>query len=367
MKRLSLLLFCLVMFFYSAPAEGTRILVTFGGDSTLGSEDYLWNDPESFIRMVKQHGKAYPFEKLQFLFAHDDLTVVNLENVFYESVRGQITKTYNFRAPLDYAEILTLGSIEAVTLGNNHTIDYGRGGFESTTNALDDEGVDWFVDCAYTNKTFIYEKDGIKIGFAGFYIGYFRSNIREVRASLQALQDAGCRTIVGVMHGGSEYAVRHDRSQELMADVFLEYGASVVIGHHPHVIQGMEVKQGATILYSLGNLSFGGNKRIKDMADTALVAQVVFAFDENRNFVGHEVTLHPIHPSGTFTDVNDFRPIAATGSQAQRVIDLVQADSLIPVLPYIQGAGARQAFVSAPPALPGAVDPMGIRIRIEPK
>ena len=367
MKRLSVLFMCLIMSFFSAFAEGTQIVVTFGGDSTLGSEDYLWDDAGSFIQMIRKHGKKYPFEKLQFLFAHDDLTVVNLENVFYASTRGLITKTYNFRAPTDYAEILSLGNIEAVTLGNNHTIDYGRDGFQSTINALNHEGVDWFVDCAYANKTFIYEKNGIKIGFAGFYIGYFRSNIKEVRASLQALQDAGCRTIVGIMHGGSEYAARHDRSQELMASVFLEYGASVVIGHHPHVVQGMAVQNGASILYSLGNLSFGGNKRIKPMADTALLAQVRFEFDEDRNYVGHQMTLHPIHPTGTFTEVNDFRPIPAHGAQAQSVISTVQADSLFAILPYVEGEGARQAFVPAPPPLPGAVDPMGVYIIIEPK
>ena len=350
---------------YPKPENGTEIVVTFGGDSTLGSEDQMWHEATSFIQTIKREGFSYPFEKLYPLFSKDDLTIVNLEGTFYEGVQGKRVKTYNFRAPLDYAKILPLGSIEAVTLGNNHAGDYGQPGFDSTIQALEKEQVDWFVEAAEGNKTFIYEKNGIKIGFVGFYIGYWRSNIMQVRAALQSLQEAGCATIVGIMHGGTEYAEKHGSVQDRMADTILEYGASLVIGHHPHVVHGMDVRKNASILYSLGNLSFGGNKRIKKMADTALVVQARFVFDRNKVFLGHQLTIHPIHPSGTGTNTNDYRPILAKGAEAERVMGLMQMDTAFPLAPYVEGKGALQVFVPAPPRLPGPPGPLDIHIKIE--
>lgn len=351
---------------YPLPEGGTEIVLTFGGDSTLGSEDYLREEATSFVQMVNQHGYAYPFEKMYPLFSTDDVTVVNLEGAFYDSTAGKVTKTYNFRAPTEFARILPLGSVEAVMLGNNHTIDYGQAGFDSTVAALEKENVAWFVDSNEANKTWIYEKNGIKIGFAGYYIGYWRANIGKVRESLQALRDAGCATIIGSMHGGSEYAQKHNNHQAMMADTLIQYGASVVMGHHPHVVQGVEVRNNATVAYSLGNLSFGGNKRIKNMADTALVTQVRLVFDKDQKYLGHQMTIYPIHPTGTFTKVNDYRPIFATGEEAQRIMALVQADTPYPLAPYVEGKGALQPFVPAPPPLPGPPDPMDLYIKIEP-
>lgn len=347
------------------PEGGTEIVLTVGGDSTLGSEDAMWEESTSFIRHIAQNGYGYPFKNLMPLFESDDLTIVNFEGVLAETDSGKVPKTYNFRAPTDYANILPVSSIEAVTLGNNHSGDYGQAGFDSTVKALDSVGTEWFVNCPQGNKTFIYEKNGVKVGFLGFYIGYWRSNRAQINQALKELKDAGCAAIVAMMHGGSEYSQRHDESQFNMAMSCIEQGASVVIGHHPHVLQGLQKIKGATIVYSLGNLAFGGNKRVKNMADTALVVGARLLFDAQKNYLGHQLTLYPIHPSGTGNKNNNYQPVFATGDEAARIMGILQADtSSFTLAPYTEGKGALQEFVPAlEPDRP--IGPMDVHIKIE--
>ncbi len=347
------------------PEGGCEIVVTIGGDCTLGSEDDKWGEDSSFIQHILRMGYLYPFAHMRSMFEKDDLTIVNFEGVLAEKPSGKVAKTYNFRAPVDFARILPLSSIEAVTLGNNHSGDYGQQGFDSTVKALDDAKVSWFVDCPQGNQVYVYEKDGVRIGFLGFYVGYWRSNRGRISQSLKELKEKGCATIVAIMHGGSEYSQRHDGSQKKMAMSCIEQGASVVIGHHPHVLQGLERVGDATIVYSLGNFAFGGNKRIKPMADTALVVQARFLFDKDKRYAGHQLTLHPIHPTGTFSEVNNFQPIFATGSEAQRIMGILQSDTAsFTLMPFVEGKGALQAFVPAPvPKVPS--DPMDVHILME--
>ncbi|HSK68031.1 MAG TPA: CapA family protein, partial [Candidatus Limnocylindria bacterium] len=108
------------------------IRLTFTGDSTIGGEDRLEGKDYSFHGYVRKHGYGYPYANFREYFAQDDLTVTNLEGVLYDGTRGRADKPINFRGPTDYVNVLLEGSIEAAFLGNNHAMDYGAPGFEST-------------------------------------------------------------------------------------------------------------------------------------------------------------------------------------------------------------------------------------------
>lgn len=339
----SLLLF-LSLWSPAAMAEGTDILLSFVGDCTLGSEEHVRLKPESFDSYIQQHGHAYPFSGVRQVFENDDVTVINLENVFYDSESHKAQKTYNFRGPTAFTEILTQGSVELSFLGNNHTMDYGLPGFESTVHALEAGGHNWFAVTDHSVKTWIYEKDGIKVGFTGLYFSYWIRGLDRVKDSLQQLKDAGCDVIVAVMHGGGEYAPRHGSNMERLAKFLIKYGANLVVGHHPHVLHGVEVHEGASIVYSLGNFSFGGNKQLR-VTDT-MIAQATLRFDAQGRYLGHQLNLLPAHPS-TQLDYNDYRPVLAQGEEAQRIIAHVSRISPKPLKPYQDGIGAVQDFVPA--------------------
>lgn len=319
--------------------EETEILLSFTGDCTLGSEDRLMKKPYSFHAYIEKEGYAYPFEKVQSIFENDDVTVINLENVFYDSTRNRVKKTYNFRGPTDFAQILTAGSVELSFLGNNHTYDYSYQGFRSTVSAIEEEGLAWLVTNDEVMKTWIYEKNGIKIGFAGCYITYFNNNRSKVAQSFQELKDRGADFIVGIMHGGEEYGPRQNKGIIRMARFFADQGAGLVVGHHPHVLHGMEIYNNTTIFYSLGNFSFGGNAQLRSFQTAVL--QAVLRFDESGRYVEHQVNILPAHTSGTL-EYNNYQPVLVGGKEAKDIIDLIGSMSEFVLEPYIPDIGAWQ-------------------------
>ena len=107
----------------------------------------------------------YPFAKTVQYFEKDYLTIANLEcnlsDKYYDSI-----EQFVFLAPADYANILTAGSVEFVTLANNHTMDFGQSAYDDTAAALDAVGVAY----AGEDETYIYEKDGgVKVGIYCLY------------------------------------------------------------------------------------------------------------------------------------------------------------------------------------------------------
>jgi len=365
MRRL--ILVCLALFLLlpaaladTAPAayrEAPRqIVISFAGDSTLGCSPHQRDHEEwNFEACIQQNGMAYPFAMVKDIFDKDDLTVVNLESVFYEYEANKAEKTYNFRSPKSFAQILTLGGVDAVSFANNHMFDYGVQGYRSTLEALALAGIPWFGVSDSGAGTYIFEKDGIKIGFAAIYTSHWQNNVDRLRKCFEDLKNAGCNAIVGCMHGGVEYDVMHDLGQEKLANALIRYGADVVIGHHPHTLQGMRVENGRTTLWSLGNFVFGGNPKINknkmnEPVISTMIAQVIFSFDEDGAYLGHQVNIIPCHMSG-HSDYNDFQPCPVTGSDARAVIAALQRDVLprgTKVRPYAEGVGALQPFVPAP-------------------
>lgn len=326
---------------YEAPKQ---VKVTFVGDCTLGCTSAEREKSSGFEAFIEQYGLAYPFEKVQEIFAHDDCTVINLESVFYDTDAGKVDKTYNFRAPMSFAEMLPLSSIEAASIANNHTGDYGSFGIKSTVLALQQQGVNFFGSTEDTDAVYVLEKDGVKIGFVAAYISYWWGHTQQIQDCFDYLRERGCQVIVACIHGGVEYDTRHDSHQENMANAMIRYGADLVVGHHPHVLQGVRINNGVTTLWSLGNFSFGGNSKVRSI--NSVIAQVTFSFDENNVYLGHQLNLIPAHMSGT-AEYNNYQPVLVSGAAADQVIAAMQEDTPFALQPYIEGVGAVQRFVPA--------------------
>jgi len=324
------------------PAEGgTSVVMTFTGDCTLGSEDRLASREDSFVGHVKRYGFEYPFAKMKDFFEEDDLTVINKAN-----------KRYLFRAPTSFAQILKEGSVELAFIANNHILDYGKNGLLSTISAVEALDIGVFGSNHTVSLGYIYEKNGIKIGFLGTYQAYWYVGRDALSKLLNSFREAGCHAVVGIIHDGTEYARNRNKKQQQMADWLVKQGVNLVVGHHPHVPQGVDILGGATVLYSLGNFSFGGN-RLLDItrrpgvrADKAIVARVEMRFDAQKNYLGHQVNLIPISPSGS-SEYNNYQPVFLTGEEALAAMELVQYDTGFTLAPYQEGIGALQPFVPA--------------------
>jgi len=212
--------------------------------------------------------------------------------------------------------------VEAVNIANNHYPDYGAAGKRSTRNALSAAGLGY----SGYSALHIYEKEGIKVGFAGIRETIYHQDKNRISREVAELKAAGCQYVVYSIHAGEEYASFHNALQTEMAHAAIEAGANLVIGHHPHVPQGIELYQDGLIFYSLGNFVFGGNLNLSTF--DALAAQVSLYFEED-SLIQTQVQLIPLLTSGTAPQ-NDFRPIPAQGLDKERILETVNQDSQRP-------------------------------------
>lgn len=348
MIKKGLWLCCLVLWLLPAFALGDKqVTITFLGDCTIGGEERLRDRENSFDGYYRAYGPDYFFEKVQSVIANDDLTVANLECVFAQNAGGKVQKTYCFRGLPEYTQVLTGSSVECVNVANNHTLDYSDVGMRRTMKILDEAGIHWFGSNEIARQTWVYEKDGIKIGFLGAELHYWASYRPNLLKQINALRQDGCQVIVASLHGGEEYGARRDKGQENASHWFVNNGCDVVIGHHPHVPLGIEVYKNATICFSLGNFVFGGNAAIKqERARYSGLFQFTFTFDDENRYLGHQLNIIPAFVSAD-PAVNHYQPYLVQGSEAKAVLHCMQLDCDFRLKPYVEGVGAVQDFVPA--------------------
>ena len=322
MLKLFLALMVLFCLFPSAYAD--EIVITFGGDCVLGTREEWKDHPKTFDTMIAKKGYDWCFEKIKEPFVNDDISLINLECVLQEHSEGHASgKQYTFRGDPAYTEILKAAGIEQVNIANNHYIDFSRSGRESTRAALTEAGIGF---SGYTYRSIV-EINDYKIGFAGCRETVFLDRREPVYNDLKYLKKQGCDVIIYSCHWGKEYSPTHNQAQIRMADYALKYGADIVVGTHPHCVQGIEARRGGVVLYSLGNLVFGGTHDLS--THDAFIAQAVLTFD-NGKYQGVTLRLLPVLTS-IERPGNNFKPEFAAGKDYQRIMQLIQNDSEIKI------------------------------------
>ena len=272
--------------------------LTFVGDCTFGSISKNWNNGNHFIQTIGEN-YDYPFENVREYFENDDFTMINLEGPLTDSSSGAQSKTFAFRGPTAYTQIMTGSSVEAVTLANNHAEDYGKAGYESTTKVLTEAGITYVEK----NKTAMYTTEsGLKIGL---YAGAFDISTSDVKNDIAALRNSGAEIVICAFHWGEEGHYRPGDDQQKIAKAAIDAGADIVYGHHPHVLQKIEQYKDGYIFYSLGNFSFGGAALPGDY-DTAMLQMDVVRDEKGKVSLG-ELTIIPCSISST-SKQNNFQP-----------------------------------------------------------
>jgi len=323
----------------------TTIKLSFAGDCTLGGDERWMNYSLGTFKAMRAQvdNDAYFFEKCQKIFAQDDLTLVNLEGVLSDSNRGLVKgKKWNFRGLTDSVNILKLGSVEAVTLGNNHSGDYGRFGLDATRQALRDAGIQYCLD----EESFIYEKEGVRIAFLGFWETAFRAKRAWLKQEIARLKtEEGCQAVVILYHGGSQYQQKHNKAQTEDAHYAIDIGADLFIGYHPHVLQGIEIYKNRHIIYSLGDFCYGGNRKPRAIEYPGMVTSFELRFEKGE-YLGQQLTIHPFRISAT-APRNNFQPYPVLGGEADEVMRLLQNDTAHTLAAFVPGLGAQQPFLDA--------------------
>ena len=279
------------------PAE-EHFLLTFVGDCTFGASPANYYAGVGFIKTVGED-YGHPFRNVMNWFENDELTLINLEGPLTDT-GNPMQKKHTFRGPTDYVRILTENSVEAVTLANNHSLDYGQSGYDSTVAVLGEAGVP-FVErdstCIFTTE------NGLKTGLYGGV--YYDLNPEAITAGIRWLKDQGCDLVIFAPHWGVEGTYRPTEEQVRLGHMAIDAGADIVWGSHPHVLQPVESYNGGMIYYSLGNFSFGGNGYPRDY-DTALLQQEVIRHPDGSISLG-ELTVVPCSVSSV-PERNNYQP-----------------------------------------------------------
>lgn len=274
-----------------------RFLLTFVGDCTLGSNPINYYAPFGFIKTVGEDW-SYPFRNIGGYFLEDECSFANLEGALCDS-GNPMQKKHTFRGPEAFVHILTENSVEAVTLANNHTLDYGSAAYDTTRETLDAAGIPYAErDSAVVIST----QNGLTIGLYGMV--YYKLDVEDMTREIAALRENGCELVIVAPHWGAEGSYQPTQEQIDVGHAAIDAGADIVWGSHPHVLQPIEEYNGGVIYYSLGNFVFGGNLYPKDL-DSALLQQEVIR-DETGIRLG-ELTIVPVSVS-SIEKRNNFQP-----------------------------------------------------------
>ncbi len=190
-----------------------------------------------------------------------DFVFTNLEGPVTPT-RVPTGKLYAFQFDPEFLDLLVDNHFNIVSVANNHTFDMGQQGNDDTYKYLEDWGIQAVGDAREVNErsTFETEVNGYKVGFGAYNHTDFKTTIEEITASIEGLAERNDFVIASI-HWGVEYQHTPQPFQEDWAQQMVDAGADVILGHHPHVLQGMEVLQAdderqAVVFYSLGNFVF---------------------------------------------------------------------------------------------------------------
>lgn len=282
------------------------------GDCTLGSapDSDQYNNFDAYQSV---YGIDYFFQNVKSYLEGDDLSIINLEGAL-TTAENSASKSDVYKGDPSYVSALSNSSIEAVNLANDHTEDYGTAGLTETQTTLKDAGITTFGN----DDTSVLEIKGIKVGLVG--ISAIDKQVSECRTQLtndiNAVKEQGANLIIVNFHWGANGETTPDSDQTTLAHAAIDAGADLVVGHHPHVLQGMEVYNGRTIFYSLGSFCDGANMYSDDM-DT-VIFQPTFTFSAGKELTQTTNSIIPCTISSDST-FNNYQPTPAEDSEKTRI------------------------------------------------
>jgi len=198
----------------------------------------------------------YPFEKIAGFLQSADIVFANLEGPIVKKPPAFPSKSLRFAFATSTAEAMKKTGINLVSLANNHTLNMQRAGLKETQEILMQSGIGFLGDPVYCSFNFKVEKKGII--FLAFNKTFaFNCTDSQIAGLVKQARASSTDSFIAVaIHWGEEYEAKHSKKQEGLAHLLIDAGADLIIGHHPHVVQDVELYNKKAIFYSLGNFVF---------------------------------------------------------------------------------------------------------------
>jgi poly-gamma-glutamate synthesis protein (capsule biosynthesis protein) len=320
LKRLLLILLLPLIALPAFAGEGEITLVA-TGDLLLGG---------SAAPTIKQHDFDYPFRDVSSIFHAADIAMANLEAPLTRQNEPVEDKRFTFKVDPSAAAAIQRAGLTVLTLANNHIGDFGPIGVTDTIAALRPYGLRYTgagADLKSARKATAIATANGSVGFLAYsnsfpkdfyakadrpgtapgYADFVRHDIKQLRQFVDY--------VVVSFHWGAELMTKPKEYQQRLAKLAIDSGAQVIIGHHPHVLQGVEFYNGGVIYYSLGNFAFGSyshNAKIGGLARVTLTeGKVSTAEILPLNVANHEVLFRPRRLNADVEFTTDFAGLCA--------------------------------------------------------
>lgn len=257
--------------------EPTTIHMSVTGDIMC----HLTNIKNAYNSNSKDYDFSNVFKNIKNYTLNADITVGNLETTFAGASRGY-TGYPTFNTPEVLGKNLKDIGYDVLSTANNHCMDKGYSGIESTLNFLDEYGLEHYGTARNEeeqNTILVKDVNGIKIAFLAYTYGTngisipsgkeYSVNLIDkalIKKHISLAKEQNVDVICVSMHWGNEYKLKQNSTQEDLADFLFENGVDIILGSHPHVLEPMEkrtitLEDGSTkdgfVIYSLGNFVSG--------------------------------------------------------------------------------------------------------------
>jgi hypothetical protein len=270
---------------------------------------------------IKEHGRDYPFGAVLPILQRAPIVLGNLEGPLAQKAQ-KLDRNFSYRVKPKAASSLLRAGINVVTLANNHLVDCGREGVLETLEALAVAGVTPLGAAANeqaAHEPVIREAGGLRIGLLGYYWnrrcaataklpGSAMGVFEELETDIRKLRSQVDRVVV-TFHWGRPYKPEPSPRARAKALFAIDCGAHAVVGHHPHIVQELEIYRRCPIFYSIGNFAFGsGNSQAEGL-------MIGFRFEDARTVVN----VYPLYVKNRDPRVN-YQPKVLRGDAAERML-----------------------------------------------
>ncbi len=246
----------------SIPTATTTIATTTNNETLKTASILNFGDlmlDRNVKKQLNKFGSDYPFKLLAAnnFFDGYDVVAANLEGPFANK-RRPTSKSIAFQFDPSLITTLKKYNFGLFTLANNHSLDMGSAGFEESKANLKKAGIDFYGQQykINDNNLLIKQIGNFKFGLIGLDDTINKVKVSEVKNLIDKAKDQGAEIIMTNIHWGDEYKEISNPRQRQLAHALIDSGVDLIIGHHPHVVEEMEIYNNHPIFYSLGNFVF---------------------------------------------------------------------------------------------------------------
>jgi len=322
LKQILLFLFLLNQVTFSQTKNQDEVRFLASGDLNLAH----WITP-----ILEKKGKEYPFKFIKDYMFSADLVFSNLEAPFCNNGKPY-PKNFVFKVPEKHVNVLKAGNINLVSLANNHILDYGMLCLKSTVELLEKEKIHFAgagENFEKAHKPAVFEINNIKFAFFAYSMTlpkyFFASDStggtaypkrKILKDSISFYNDKVDHIIVS-FHWGKELSELPKEYQQKYARWAIDYGADLILGHHPHVLQGIEKYKNRIIVYSLANFIFAS---YSSKATESIFLDLIFTKDDIE-----DIKVVPINVNNYQIQ---FQPVIMTNKNKSKVINYLNQISI---------------------------------------